>query len=74
MKIELRKTSEVKPYEQNPRHNDQAVDAVAHSIKEYGFRQPMSWMPMASSLSATRAGRQRRSLAWKTCPSMSRPT
>jgi len=39
MKIEMRKTSEVKPYEQNPRINDQAVDAVAASIREFGFRQ-----------------------------------
>ena len=29
------------PYECNPRHNDQAVDAVARSIEEFGFRQPI---------------------------------
>jgi DNA modification methylase len=41
MKVELRKLSEVKPYESNPRLNDAAVDAVAASIKEFGFRQPI---------------------------------
>ena len=26
---------------QNPRQNDQAVEQVARSIREYGFRQPI---------------------------------
>lgn len=29
------------PYESNPRHNDEAVDPVARSIEEYGFKVPM---------------------------------
>jgi DNA modification methylase len=41
MKIEMRKLSEIKEYENNPRFNDDAVDAVATSIKEFGFRQPL---------------------------------
>ena len=41
MQIELRKLDEVKPYENNPRVNDDAVEAVAKSIKEFGFRQPL---------------------------------
>ncbi len=41
MKIELRKLSEIKPYDKNPRLNDDAVDAVAASIREFGFRQPI---------------------------------
>ncbi|GIW90240.1 MAG: hypothetical protein KatS3mg109_0672 [Pirellulaceae bacterium] len=41
MKIELRKLSEIRPYEGNPRQNDNAVDAVAASIREFGFRQPI---------------------------------
>ena len=41
MKIEMRKVTEVKPYDKNPRDNNAAVDAVAHSIREYGFRQPI---------------------------------
>src|SRR3984957_6162820 len=41
MKIDMRKLSEIKPYENNPRLNDAAVEAVAASIKEFGFRQPI---------------------------------
>lgn len=41
MKITLRRTSEIKPYEKNPRRNDDAVAAVAASLKEFGFRQPI---------------------------------
>ena len=41
MKIELRNVSDIKPYPGNPRHNDAAVDAVAASIKAFGFRQPI---------------------------------
>ena len=41
MKITLRKLSEIKPYPQNPRVNDDAVDAVAASIREFGFKQPL---------------------------------
>jgi len=41
MEIELRPLAEVKPYERNPRCNDDAVDAVARSIREFGFRQPI---------------------------------
>lgn len=33
--------SELKPYEKNPRHNDDAVKGVANSIKEFGFKVPL---------------------------------
>jgi DNA modification methylase len=39
MQIEHRALSSIRPYENNPRLNDEGVDAVAASIKEYGFRQ-----------------------------------
>lgn len=32
---------ELNPYEKNPRKNDQSVQAVANSIKEFGFRAPI---------------------------------
>jgi DNA modification methylase len=41
MNVEMRRTDEIKPYEHNPRINDDAVDAVALSIQEFGFRQPI---------------------------------
>ena len=41
MQIELWSIERVKPYHRNPRLNDQAVDAVAASLREFGFRQPI---------------------------------
>jgi DNA modification methylase len=34
-------TASIRPYENNPRLNDAAVDAVAKSIQEFGWRQPI---------------------------------
>ena len=39
--VELRKIDDIRPYDSNPRINDKAVDAVAASLKEFGFRQPI---------------------------------
>ena len=39
--VQLRSIDEIKPYERNPRLNDKAVDAVAASLQEFGFRQPI---------------------------------
>ena len=41
MKIVLRPLADIKPYEKNPRNNNTAVDAVAESIRRFGFRQPI---------------------------------
>src|SRR5205807_5640269 len=41
MQVELRPIATIRPYENNPRINDQAVDVVAASIREFGFRQPI---------------------------------
>jgi site-specific DNA-methyltransferase (adenine-specific) len=41
MQIEQRNINEIIPYEHNPRINDNAVDAVANSIKEFGWRVPI---------------------------------
>ena len=41
MKIEQRPPNKIKPYDKNPRLNDAAVDAVAESIRRFGFRQPV---------------------------------
>ena len=41
MQIINMKLSELHPYEKNPRFNDGAVEAVANSIKEFGFQQPI---------------------------------
>ena len=36
-----KKIEELKEYENNPRHNDGAVDAVAESIRQFGFKVPI---------------------------------
>ena len=41
MQIVYKKIDEVIPYENNPRKNDEAVDYVAKSIKEFGFKVPI---------------------------------
>ena len=41
MQLVTKKLSEIKPYPKNPRNNDDAVDSVAQSIKEYGFNVPI---------------------------------
>jgi ParB-like chromosome segregation protein Spo0J len=41
MQVEMRPLSAITPYDHNPRVNDPAVDAVAASIREFGFRQPI---------------------------------
>lgn len=41
MNIIEKNLTDIKPYEKNPRKNDSAVDSVANSIKEFGFKVPV---------------------------------
>ena len=41
MDIVEKKLADIKPYEKNPRKNDNAVDTVTNSIKEFGFKVPI---------------------------------
>lgn len=41
VQIVYKAIDELKPYKRNPRNNDGAVDAVAASIKEFGFKVPI---------------------------------
>lgn len=41
MNIITKRLEELREYENNPRHNDGAVDAVAASIREFGFKVPI---------------------------------
>lgn len=40
-KITLMALADITPYENNPRNNEEAVEKVANSIKEFGFNQPI---------------------------------
>ncbi|KRM81539.1 ParB-like protein [Limosilactobacillus coleohominis DSM 14060] len=41
MQVQSMKIDEVKPYAHNPRNNDDGAEAVANSIKEFGWQQPI---------------------------------
>ena len=41
MKVIMKNIDDIIPYENNPRKNDDAVDYVANSIKEFGFKVPI---------------------------------
>lgn len=41
MELVKRKLTEIHPYPNNPRRNDQAVDAVAESIRQCGYVAPI---------------------------------
>jgi DNA modification methylase len=41
MQVSLWNIEDVKPYPRNPRENEHAVEAVARSIEEFGFNQPI---------------------------------
>ena len=41
MEIVYKKVNELVPYENNPRINDEAVEYVKNSIKEFGFKVPI---------------------------------
>lgn len=41
MEIKEMKIGDLVPYENNPRNNDEAVDAVAESIRQCGYIAPI---------------------------------
>lgn len=41
MKITDRRLDSIEPYENNPRRNDEAVEYVADSLREFGWKQPI---------------------------------
>ena len=41
MNIVEKRIDEIRPYENNPRFNDEAIEYVAESIKAYGWKQPI---------------------------------
>ncbi|MFH5881209.1 DNA modification methylase [Liberiplasma polymorphum] len=41
MKIVMKKVTQLNEYENNPRNNEEAIEAVANSIKAFGFKVPI---------------------------------
>jgi ParB-like chromosome segregation protein Spo0J len=71
MRIQHWKLADVKPYAGNPRHNDAAVAAVAASIQEFGFRQPIVVDEQGVIIVGHTPSRLPTASAWKKCPSTS---
>jgi DNA modification methylase len=41
MQVVMKKISSLLEYDNNPRHNEEAIEAVANSIREFGFKVPI---------------------------------
>jgi DNA modification methylase len=41
MQVVMKKVNSLIEYDNNPRHNEEAIEAVANSIKEFGFKVPI---------------------------------
>ena len=68
MKIIDRKTSEIIPYEKNPRINNNAIDKTAISIKEFGFQQPIVVDPAGVVIAGHTRLKAAIKLKLETCP------
>ncbi|WP_345890549.1 ParB N-terminal domain-containing protein [Streptococcus sp. 4477] len=58
----------LRPYEKNPRNNDQAVEAVANSIKEFGFKVPIVATPDGEIINGHTRFKAAKFLKLKTVP------
>ena len=54
LRVKYAPIADVRPYEDNPRHNDEAVEAVAASIREFGWKQPIVVDPHYASATVER--------------------
>lgn len=41
MQVVMKETASLLEYDNNPRHNEEAIEAVANSIREFGFKVPI---------------------------------
>ena len=67
MNIVQKRLDEIKPYEKNPRKNDEAVKYVAESIKRFGFKVPIVIDKNGIIVPDTQGIRQQRSLNLQMC-------
>ena len=54
MDVQMRSLESIRPYDRNPRKNDHAVEAVARSIREFGFGfwSTTTWDPVSGEFGA----------------------
>ena len=60
--------SQIHPYENNPRNNEAAIEPVAQSIKEFGFRVPILIDGKGTIIAGHTAMRPQKGWAWTKCP------
>ena len=68
METIIKKVSELIPYINNPRNNDEAVDAVASSIKNFGFKVPMLLIQTMKSINGHTRLKAAQKLGLETVP------
>ena len=70
--------NELKPWDKNPRINDDAIDAVANSIKSFGFNVPILYDQHMMIVAGHVRWKAAKQLGMKTVPgiqlSLSRPS
>lgn len=68
MKIVEKRLDEIKPYEKNPRRNDEAVEYVANSLREFGWKQPIVIDKNGVIVAGHTRYKAALSLGWTTAP------
>ena len=68
MKIVEKRLDEIRPYERNPRRNDAAVEYVANSLREFGWKQPIVIDKNGVIVAGHTRYKAALSLGWETAP------
>ena len=68
MKITEKRLEDIRPYDNNPRLNDKAVPAVAESLKEFGWQQPIVIDRDGVIVAGHTRYKAALELGWKTAP------
>ena len=68
MKIVEKRLDEIRPYERNPRRNDAAVEYVANSLREFGWKQPIVIDKNGVIVAGHTRYKAALSLGWTTAP------
>ena len=68
MKIIEKRLEDIRPYDNNPRLNDKAVPAVAESLKEFGWQQPIVIDRDGVIVAGHTRYKAALELGWKTAP------
>lgn len=68
MKIVEKRLDDIRPYERNPRRNEAAVEYVANSLREFGWKQPIVIDKDGVIVAGHTRYKAALSLGWETAP------